>query len=73
MCKKQTCASHSSTESEKISLDAGLRMDAIPALDLRGLVVDVMHSNSNQKQKVKQARGNPLHGKVSEKRREHTM
>ena len=34
----------------------------------QGLVVDVMHSNSNQKQKVKQARGNPLHGKVSEKR-----
>ena len=68
MCKKQTCVSHSLTESETISLDAGLRMDGIPALDLRCLVVDVMHSNSNQKQKVKQARGNPLHGKVSEKR-----
>ena len=34
MCKKQTSVSHSSTEAEVISLDAGLRMDGIPALDL---------------------------------------
>ena len=33
MCKKQTAVSHSSTESEIISLDAGLRLDGIPALD----------------------------------------
>ena len=33
-CKKQTSVSHSSTEAEIISLDAGLRMDGIPALDL---------------------------------------
>ena len=33
MCKKQTSVSHSSTESEIIFLDAGLRMDGIPALD----------------------------------------
>ena len=33
MGKKQTSVSHSSTESEIISLDAGLRMDGIPALD----------------------------------------
>ena len=33
MCKKQTSVSHSSTESEIISLDAGLRMDGSPALD----------------------------------------
>ena len=32
MCKKETCVSHSSSESEIIS--AGLRMDGIPALDL---------------------------------------
>ena len=48
MCKKQTSVSHSSTESEVISLDAGLRMDGIPALDLRDLVVEVLHSSSNQ-------------------------
>ena len=34
MCKKQTSVSHSSTEAEIISLDAGLRMDGIPALSL---------------------------------------
>ena len=32
--KKQTSASHSSTESEIIRLDAGLRMDGLLALDL---------------------------------------
>ena len=32
MCKKQTSVSHSSTEAEIISLDAGLRMDGIPAV-----------------------------------------
>ena len=34
MCKKQTSVSHSSTESEVISLDAGSRMDGKLALDL---------------------------------------
>ena len=34
MCKKQTSVSHSSTKSEIISLDAGLRMDGLLALDL---------------------------------------
>ena len=34
MCKRQTSVSHSSTEAEIISLDAGPRMDGIPALDL---------------------------------------
>ena len=33
MCKKQTSVSHSSTKSEIISLDGGLRMDGKPALD----------------------------------------
>ena len=33
MCKNQTSVSHSSTESDIISLDAGLRMDGLPALD----------------------------------------
>ena len=32
MCKKQTSVFHSSTESEVISLDAGIRMDGIPRL-----------------------------------------
>ena len=42
MCKKQTSVSHSSTESETISLDAGLRLDSIPALDLWDLIVLVL-------------------------------
>ena len=36
----QTSVSLSSTESEVISLDAGLRIDCIPALDLWDLVVE---------------------------------
>ena len=39
MCKKQTSVSHSSPESEIISLDAGLRLDGISALDLWDLIV----------------------------------
>ena len=42
MCKKQTSVSHSSTESEIISMDAGLRLDGIPALDLWDLIVSVL-------------------------------
>ena len=42
MWKKQTSVSHSSTESEIISLDAGLRLDGIPALDLWDLIVFVL-------------------------------
>ena len=42
MCKKQTSVSHSSTESEIISLDAGLRLDGILALDLWDLIVSVL-------------------------------
>ena len=47
MCKKQTAVSHSSTESEIISLDAGLTLDGIPALDLWDLIVFVL-GNSPQ-------------------------
>ena len=39
MCKKQTSVSRSSTEAEVISLDACLRMDGIPALDLWDFVI----------------------------------
>ena len=67
VCKKQTSVSHSSTEPQNISLDAGLRMDGIPALDLWDLVIDVLHSNPNQKEKFKKEREDPLHDKASEK------
>ena len=42
MCKKQTAVSHSSTESEIISLDTGLRLDGLPALELWDLIVSVI-------------------------------
>ena len=56
MCKKQTAVSHRSTESDIISLDAGLRLEGIPALDLWGLIVSVF-GNTNQD---RIERGDPL-------------
>ena len=56
MCKKQTSVSHSCTEAEVIFLDAGLRMDGIPALDLRDSVIEVFHSSPNQTNKTKDVR-----------------
>ena len=53
MCKKQTSVSHSSTESEIIPLDAGLRLDGIPALDLWDLIVTVLHGNTYQSNQVR--------------------
>ena len=46
MCKKQTSVSHSSTESEIISLDTGLRLDGLLALELWDLIVSVLGSVS---------------------------
>ena len=56
MCEKQTSVSYSSTESEIISLDAGLRLDGIPALDLCDLIVVILHGNTYQSN---QERGDP--------------
>ena len=42
MCKKQTAVLHSSTESEIISLDTGLRLDGLPALELWDLIFSVL-------------------------------
>ena len=42
MCKKQTSVSHSSTESEIISLDGGLRLDGFPHLIFGDLIVTVL-------------------------------
>ena len=51
MCEKHTSVSQSSTESEIISLDAGLRLDGIPAFDLWNLIVAVL-GNTNQSNKA---------------------
>ena len=45
--------SHSSTASKVISLDAGLRMDGIPALDLWAVVIEVSPSSKNTRQAVR--------------------
>ena len=60
MCMKQTSVPHSSTKAEIISLDAGLRMDGIPALTLWDLVTEVFHSEPNRTDEPKrEPRGNP--------------
>ena len=71
MCKNQTSVSHSSTESEIISLDAVLRLDGKPALDLCDLIVAALHGNTCQ---TNQERGDPHkfptrkknHGKIDD-------
>ena len=42
MCNKHIAVSHSSTESEIISLDTGLRLEGLPALELRDLIDSVL-------------------------------
>ena len=56
MCKKQTSVSHSSTESEIICFDAGLRFDGLPALELWDLVVSVFGSVSQ----ISDRKGRPV-------------
>ena len=53
MCKKQTSVRHSSTEAEIISLDAGLRMDGIPAVTPWELVIEVFHFAPNNTEEPK--------------------
>ena len=61
MCNKQTSVSHSSTETEIISLDAGLRMDGIPALTVWDFVIEIFHSVRNRiEQPKEELRGEPL-------------
>ena len=44
MCKKQTAVSHNNAESEMISLDAGVRLDGMPALQLGECVLETLSS-----------------------------
>ena len=63
MCKKQTAVSHSSTESEIISLDTGLRLDGLPALELWDLIVSVVGSVSQ----ISDRTGRPVDVKRNQK------
>ena len=69
MCKKQTLVLHSSTESEIISLDAGLTLDGIPSLDLWDLIVAVLRK-TNQSHKE---RGDPFMNKREVRSTPHTV
>ena len=50
--------SHSSTASEITSLDAGLRMDGLRALDFWDVVIEVLRSTNNTKRPIRRAPGN---------------
>ena len=60
MSKQQTSVSHSSTESEIMLLDVGLRTDGFPAFDLWDVVMEVLRSSN-----TKQAAGNCLRNRTS--------
>ena len=53
MCEKQTSISHSSAESEIISLDSEMRLDGIVALDLWDLIDSVL-GNTTQNRKERE-------------------
>ena len=57
MCKKQSSVSHSSTESEIVSLDAGLRLDGLLAFDLWGIVIEVLRSTNDTARQGSLAQG----------------
>ena len=71
MYKKQTSVSHSSAEAEVISLDAGLRMDDIPALTLWDLVIEIFHSTPSKynPKKLEQAKHAQPHSMQAHQRR----
>ena len=48
MCKKQTSLSHSPTESEAMSLVAGLRVDGLLPLDLCDIVIEVLRTTKGK-------------------------
>ena len=58
ICKKKTSVSHSSTESEVISLDCGLRMDGLSALDLWVVVIEMLRSSKSAESPTHEAAGN---------------
>ena len=54
VCKKQGAVSHSTAEADGVSLDAGVRMEAIPALLLWETVIDVFEPKpSPEKSSIK--------------------
>ena len=71
MCKKQTSVSRSSTESEVISLDAGLRLDGTLELVSWDLIVTVPHGNTYQSNQERETRAAPH--KLQMRKKSHGM
>ena len=70
---QETSASHSSTESEIISLDAGLRMVGLLALDLWDVVIDVLRSTQgNANSMVPSSRETVARPKITPKPKQMT-
>ena len=72
MCKKQTAVSHSSTESEIISLDTGLRLDGLLALELWDLIISVFGNVSRFSDRSGQ-RDNDVHKHHKSQKRINVM
>ena len=49
LCKRQHAVSHSTTEAETISFDAGLRVEALPLLILWDIVLDIFTTEAEKK------------------------
>ncbi len=76
LCKKQGAIAHSSTESEVTALDAGLRMEGLPALDLWELVCEVFvtpKDGSSMKREAMQAGPHHLPKEEAEKDLHNTL
>jgi hypothetical protein len=58
LCKKQGAVSHSTSEAEVIALDAGARLEGLPALALWDIVIDVF-SPAQAKQRLCNISKNP--------------
>ena len=58
---EQTAVSHSSTEPEIISIDAWLRMEGIPALNLWDTVIDILHRQAGGDSKLVHQTQTPKH------------
>ena len=60
LCKKQSATSHSSTEAELIALDAGLRLEGLPAMTLWDLILNVLDPDDSVAPNITRAKTDQL-------------
>ena len=65
ICKKQGAASHSSSEAEVVSLEAGAGIEGILTLMLWEVILDIFHPNLLPKTPGKNAGGDPTPAKTN--------